>query len=395
MRKGIDVEDVTAILKEILKKQKKPIPLHEPSFCGREWAYLKDCLDAGWVSYGGQYVAEFEKRLAAYTGVKHAIAVVNGTAALHICLKYAGVKADDEVLLPALTFVATANAVDYCRAVPHFVDSDALSLGIDVKKLKAHLQDIAMLKDDICYNRKTMRPIRAIVAMHTFGHPVDLEPLVEICNEYHIALVEDAAESLGSYYKGKHTGNWGRLSALSFNGNKIVTTGGGGAVLTNEADLAEEIRHVTTTAKLPHKWAYVHDRVGYNYRMPNINAALGCGQIEGIEGFLESKRALAAKYQRAFQAVEGISFFKEPDYGVSNYWLNTLVLDEAYWDERDALLSATHREGILTRPVWTLMNKLPMYCGCPRMDLSIAERLEKAIINIPSSPHLGVDTNED
>ncbi len=394
MRRGIDVEHTTAILKEILKMNKIPISLHEPSLWGREWDYLKDCLDTGWVSYAGQYVGEFERRIAAYTGVNHAIAVVNGTAALHICLKYSGVQEGDEVLVPALTFVATANAVYYCKAIPHFVDSDTISLGINIKKLKAHLKDIAIIKNRKCYNRKTMRPISSIVAMHAFGHPVDLEPLLDICNEYHIALVEDAAESLGSYYKGRHTGNWGRLSVLSFNGNKIVTTGGGGAILTNDSALAEEIRHITTTAKLPHKWAYVHDKIGYNYRMPNINAALGCGQIENIESFLKSKRALAAKYETAFRQVEGISFFKEPEYGRSNYWLNTLVLAEECWEERDALLSATHREGILTRPVWTLMNKLPMYQGCPSMDLSIAEVLERSIINIPSSAHLGVNDDE-
>ena len=314
---------------------------------------------------------------------------VNGTSALQICLKLSEVQPGDEVLIPALTFVATANAVCYCGATPHLVDSDMDSLGVNAEKLDGYLKEIAAVRNKICYNKRTGRPIRALVVMHTFGHPIHLDQVLQVCGDYELKLIEDAAESLGSYYKNIHTGKFGKLAALSFNGNKIVTTGGGGAILTDDEDIYREAKHLTTTAKLPHRWAFVHDEIGYNYRMPNLNAALGCAQLEQIEKFLCLKRALADEYRKAFTGMRGIRFFAEPSYARSNYWLNTLILSEENASLRDSILEETNRQGIQTRPVWTLMSRLPMFRNCPRMDLSIAESLERRIINIPSSAKLG------
>jgi perosamine synthetase len=386
---NINPSEIVSLLKKILNKEDKPIPLHEPSFTGKEWDYVKDCLDSGFVSSIGKYVEKFEEKLVQFTGVSYAVATVNGTAALHICLKLIGVEQGDEVLVPALTFVAAANAVSYCGAVPHFIDSEIQSLGVDADKLDDYLKEITLIKTGICHNKQTMRPVKAVIAMHTFGHPVNLDPLLDVCQKYKLELIEDAAESLGSYYKNKHTGNFGKLSALSFNGNKIITTGGGGAILTNDADLAKQAKHISTTAKLPRRWDFVHDRVGYNYRLPNINAALGCAQMEQIDKFMRNKRALAEKYRQAFNNVQGITFFREPAYARSNYWLNVLLLNEENVAVRDAILSETNNQGILTRPAWVLMNKLTMFQGCPHMDLSMAESLEQRIINIPSSAYLG------
>lgn len=383
-------KDILRTLQDVLPSGRAFIGLHEPKFSGNEWRYLKECLDTGWVSSVGKFVDRLEEQLAEYTGVKKAVTVVNGTAALHICLKLVGVGQNDEVLIPALTFVATANAVSYCGGIPHFVDSEEKTLGLDPYKLKTYLQEMAEVRTDGCYNKQTGRCIKAVVPMHAFGHPVDLDPLVEVCGQFKLALVEDAAESLGSYYKGKHTGNLGRLTALSFNGNKTITTGGGGAILTNDENLGKLAKHITTTAKVPHKWAFNHDMIGYNYRMPNINAALGCAQLEQLPEFITMKRALAEKYCRAFSGIKGGRFFTEPDFARSNYWLNVFLLDESYADERDNLLDITNSNGIMTRPVWTLMHKLPMFNGCPRMDLSVAKNLERRLINIPSSAVLGV-----
>lgn len=385
----MEPEAVLAALKSVLPRNSTPVALHEPRFNGNEWAYVKECLDTGWVSSVGKYVDRFEKELAEYTGAKFAVAVVNGTAALHICLKLAGVEQGDEVLVPTLTFVATANAVAYCGATPHFVDSELKTLGMDPLKVDVHLTRIAEIRKDGCYNRQTGRRIMAAVPMHTFGHPVDIERLTEVCQKFGIILVEDAAESLGSFYKKKHTGNWGRVSALSFNGNKVLTTGGGGAVLTNDKELAGLAKHLTTTARVAHPWELTHDRVGYNYRLPNINAALGCAQLEQLPVFLKSKRSLANRYQAAFEDVSGVSFFTEPEHARSNYWLNALLLDDDSAPQRDALLEITNRNGIHTRPAWTLMHRLPMYEKCPRMDLNAAENIAGRLINIPSSAILG------
>lgn len=391
MSRKFNVESVVDTLHAVLSQRGGPIALHEPQFSGNEWSYVRECIDTGWVSSAGKYVDRFESMLVEYTGVKRAVAVVNGTAALHICLKLAGVEPGDEVLVPTLTFVATANAVNYCGATPHFVDSEEKTIGLDPEKLSEYLNEIAEVRGGTCYNKKTGRRIRAVIPMHTFGHPVDLDPLAELGDRFKLELIEDAAESMGSLYKGRHTGNWGRLSVLSFNGNKIITTGGGGAILTNDEPLADLARHITTTARVPHRWELRHDRVGYNYRMPNINAALGCAQLEELPAFLRSKRMLAEKYQKALEGLEGIRVFKEPDFATSNYWLNVLLLDGDQAHLLNEILEKTNNESIMTRPAWTLMHRLPMFSGCPGMDLSVAEDLEERLINIPSSSFLGVE----
>lgn len=361
--------------------------LHEPVFSGNEWLYVKECLDTTFVSSVGKFVDRFEAMLAEYTGVKRAIAVVNGTAALHICLKLAGVDRDEEVLIPALTFVATANAVAYCGAVSHLIDSSYATLGMDPKALEARLSEIAVIgSDGKTRNRLSGRRIAACVPMHTFGHPVELDEIAEVCSRFGIPLIEDAAESLGSTYKGRHAGTRGVTSALSFNGNKIVTTGGGGAILTNDESLGAFAKHLTTTAKVPHAWNFVHDHTGYNYRMPNLNAALGCAQLERLPGFVERKRALADRYSKAFARISGARLFTEPADCRSNYWLNAILLDDA--GQRQSVLEATNAAGIMTRPAWTLMHKLPMYADCPRMPLPVAEDLEARLINIPSGASL-------
>ena len=365
-----------------------PFVLHEPTFNGNEWFYLKECLDSTFVSSVGKFVDRFEADLAVFTGAKHAVAVVNGTAALHIALKLAGVKAGDEVLIPALTFIATANAVTYCGATPHFVDSEECSLGVDAIKLRDYLQSSTEQHSGQCVNCITGNVIQAIVPMHTFGHPADLDGLTAVAHDFNLVLIEDAAESLGSYYHGKHTGTFGQMGTLSFNGNKTITTGGGGAILTNDSELARHAKHLTTTAKLPHAWEYRHDEIGYNYRMPNINAALGCAQLEQLAAMLAAKRELYRLYRLAFTAVEGVRLIAEPENCQSNYWLQTLLLDTEQADQRDVLLQATNDAGTMTRPAWILMNELSVFRDSPRMDLSGAQSLVKRLINIPSSSSL-------
>ncbi len=379
---------VNALNQSLASLSAKPVGLHEPCFQGREWEYVKECLDTGWVSTVGKFVDRFEGLLEDITGVEHAIAVVNGTAALHVSLILAGVEREDEVMLPALSFVAPANAIVYCGAVPHFIDSEEKTLGVDPVRLEAYLNEIAEVRDGHCFNKETGRLIRAVVAVHTFGHPVDLDVLREVCDRFHLILIEDAAESLGSFYKGKHTGHWGQSASVSFNGNKIVTTGGGGAVLVRDAELAKRARHITTTARRPHGWNFYHDQVGYNYRLPNINAALGCAQLEQLPEFLKWKRSLAMAYQESFANVSAVRFFEEPEFAKSNYWLNVLLLAEADADQLNALIEATRDDGILTRPAWTLLCRLPMFQNCPRMNLDQAENLELRIVNIPSSAGL-------
>lgn len=366
-----------------------PLVLHEPRFRGNEWIYLKDCLDSTFVSSVGKFVDRFEDDLAAFTGAKRAVAVVNGTAALHVSLLLAGVEAGDEVLLPALTFIATANAVAYCQATPHFVDSEEHSLGMDAVALREYLSNITEIRNGQCVNRKTGRIIRAMVPMHTFGHPVDINALLAIAHDFHLQLIEDAAESLGSTLGGQHTGTFGLMGTLSFNGNKTITTGGGGAILTNDVELGKRAKHITTTAKLPHRWNFVHDEVGFNYRLPNLNAAMGCAQLEQLPGFLRDKRRLFEQYQTAFANVPGVHLVAEPAGCNSNYWLQTLLLDAAQADQRDAVLAATNDAGLMTRPIWALMNRLPMYANAPKAPLSVAESLERRVINIPSSSGLG------
>lgn len=379
-------EQVVSALRAVLGEG--TAALHEPSFGGNEWLYLKECLDSTFVSSVGKFVDRFESELASFTGAGHAVAVVNGTAALHIALKLAGVRTDDEVLIPALAFVATANAVSYCGATPHLVDSEESTLGMDATRLRAHLVSQTEQRAGLCFNCATGRIIRAMVPMHTFGHPVDLDGLLAVAKDFNIAMVEDAAESLGSYYRGQHTGTFGLLGILSFNGNKTITTGGGGAILTNDPELARRARHLTTTAKVPHRWEFVHDEVGYNYRMPNINAALGCAQLEQLADFLKSKRALFEGYRNAFATVPGVRVIAEPANCNSNYWLQTLLLDESIAVQRDEVLAATNAAGLMTRPAWTLMHRLAPFCQCPSMSLQGAESLASQLINLPSSSFL-------
>lgn len=384
------VDQVVSALTSVLPAE-EPIHLHAPVFQGKEWDYVRECLDTGWVSSVGRFVDEFERRLAEYTGVAHAVAVVNGTSALHVSLILAGVQRGDEVLVPALTFVAAANAVAYVGAMPHFVDSEESTLGVDPEKLLDYLKEIVTLKDGEAVNRFTGRRIKAVVPVHTFGHPVDMDPLLEVAARFGLSVVEDAAESLGSLYKDRHTGSFGQIGVLSFNGNKIVTTGGGGAILTNDREIARRAKHLTTTAKQSHPWAFFHDETGFNYRMPNINAALGCAQLEQLDVFIERKRRLAGRYAEAFARVKGVKVFQEQPFARSNYWLNALILEPNYAQYRDAILQATHERGIMTRPAWTLMPKLPMYQHCPRMDLRVAEALEARIVNLPSSADLLIE----
>jgi len=383
------VDGIVAAVREVIGSSAGPVPLHEPEFAGREWDYVKECIDTGWVSSVGSFVDRFERDLAAVTGCAHAVATSNGTSALHICLLLAGVRPGDEVVMPTLTFIATANAVSYAGAVPHFVDSEPTSLGVDAAKLDAHLRDVAAIVNGVCIHRRTGAAMRALVIMHVFGHPCDLDALAEVAARWHLVLIEDAAESLGSTYHGRHTGNVGALSALSFNGNKVVTTGGGGAVLSNDAALAKRAKHLTTTARTPHRWSFLHDEVGYNYRLPNLNAALGCAQLERLTSFVERKRRLAARYRAALAPVDGASFLDEPPLTASNYWLNAVVLDTAHAGERDALLAALNDAGVMARPLWTLMHRLPMYAACPRDDLAVAEQMEARVVNVPSSARLG------
>lgn len=385
------IQELAVRIKNLLP-QKEFIPLHEPTFTENEEKYVSDCIKSGWVSSVGKYVDKFERMLAEYTGVKKAVAVVNGTAALHIALKVVGVQQNDEVILPSLTFVATGNAIVYCGAIPHFVDVSTETLGLDPNKLEDYLREIAIINEDVCINKKTGRIIRAVVPMHTFGHPVDLDALLDVCERWKLIIVEDAAESLGSYYKGVHTGNYGKVSSLSFNGNKIITTGGGGAVLTNDEKLASYIKHLTTTAKIPHRWKYLHDEIGYNYRMPNINAALGCAQLEKLNDFLDKKRRLVHKYEQLLEGYRGIKLFKEPFFAKSNYWLQTLIFDQKIYDIND-VLEIFNNHGVMSRPVWEPLHLLDPFRYCPRSDLSVTERIKFKIVNIPSSPYLGVDEN--
>jgi perosamine synthetase len=366
----------------------EPVTLHEPRFRGNEWRYLKECLDSTYVSSVGKFVDRFEEELAAFTGAKRAVAVVNGTAALHVSLLLAGVECGDEVLLPALTFIATANAVAYCNATPHFVDSEKRSLGMDAYALRNYLSASTEMRGGKCINRATGRVIRAMVPMHTFGHPVGIDALLAVAHDFSIQMIEDAAESLGSTVGGRHTGTFGLMGTLSFNGNKTITTGGGGAILTNDVELGKRAKHITTTAKQPHRWNFVHDAVGYNYRLPNLNAALGCAQLEQLPGFLLEKRRLFDRYRSSFAAVQGVDLVAEPSGCHSNYWLQTLMLDEALADQRDAILMATNDAGLMSRPVWALMHRMPMYSNAPKAPLPIAESLERRLINIPSSSGL-------
>lgn len=370
------------------------VPLHAATFSGNEKKYLDECIDTTFVSSVGEFVNRFEREIAAYTGAAKAVVCVSGTNGLHMALMLVGVERGDEVITQPLTFIATANAISYCGAHPVFVDVDRDTMGLSPSKMAAWLSDHAVVRDGQCYNKGTGRRIKACVPMHTFGHPVHLDELVALCREWHIELVEDAAESLGSFYKGRHTGTFGRVGVLSFNGNKTITTGGGGMLLFNQdnLDLAERAKHLTTQAKVPHRWEFVHDAVGYNYRMPNINAALGCAQLECLPRYVESKRGVAEEYRTYFSQPEiraqfgGIEFFGEPANTRSNYWLNAVILPD-HAAQID-FLTQTNDGGVMTRPIWELMNRLPMFAGAQCGDLSTAEWLAERVVNIPSSVRL-------
>lgn len=358
------------------------IPLHAPVFHGCEKEYVVDTIESTFVSSVGAYVDRFEQDMAVYTGSPKAVATVNGTAALHIALKLAGVEPDDLVITQPLTFVATCNAIAYCGAEPVFVDVDHDTLGLSATALQQWLEENAKLDaEGICRTRADNKVVRACVPMHTFGHPADLDGLVRVTRDWNITLVEDAAESLGSFYKGQHTGTFGALGTLSFNGNKIMTTGGGGMILADAAR-GERAKHLTTTAKKPHPYEYIHDEVGYNYRLPNLNAALGCAQLEQLEAFIEAKRALAVAYQDQLSGTN-LKFVSEPAGCRSNYWLNAVICEDKA--HRDALLETTNRQGVMTRPIWALMNHLSMYQNCRRGHLNNAEWLEARVVNLPSS----------
>lgn len=362
------------------------IPLHAPVFWGNESRYVTDTIDSTFVSSVGIYVNRFERDISTYTGSPCAVATMNGTAALHIALKLAGVRQGDLVITQSLTFVATCNAINYCGAEPVFVDVDRHTLSLSPKALDNWLTDHARIDDDgVCRTHVDDKAIRACLPMHTFGHPADLDGLIQVCTRWNLILVEDAAESLGSIYKGQHTGTLGKFGTLSFNGNKIITTGGGGMILSDEK-MGLRAKHVTTTAKLPHPYDYVHDEVGYNYRLPNLNAALGCAQLEQLEGFVANKRQLAERYAVHFRSSD-LQFVIEPEGCRSNYWLNAVICDSR--EQRDALLKSTNDAGVMTRPIWTLMNRLPIYAQCRQGPLTNAEWLESRVVNLPSSilPH--------
>jgi len=359
------------------------IPLHEPRFIGNEKKYLADCIDSTFVSSLGKYVDDFEKKIQEYTGAKYAIATANGTAALHIALVLAGVKKDELVITQPLCFIATSNAISYIGASPIYTDVNKETMGLCPVKLKEYLKDNSEKKaDGFSYHKTSGQKISACVPMHTFGHPCLMDELIEVCAEYNIVLVEDAAESLGSKYKGKQTGTIGKIGAYSFNGNKTITCGGGGIIVTNDDAMGKRAKHITTTAKVPHRWEFVHDEIGYNYRLPNINAALACAQMEQLDNFINEKRKLADAY-RSFFENRSEFFFKEPTACESNYWLNVVLLSDR--NKRDEFLADTNDNGVMTRPVWVLMNKLEMYKNCYKGNLENSEWLEDRVVNIPSS----------
>lgn len=381
------------------------IPLHDPRFIGNERKYLMECIDSNFVSSVGEFVGRFEQMCAEYTGAKYAVAAMNGTAALHIALLLAGVKRDDEVITQALTFIATANAISYTGAHPVFLDVDKETLGLSPRAVAAWLKENVEMKEVTSsadainhasshstlggieggffpYNKTTGRRIGACVPMHTFGHPVKLDELVEVLNNYNIPLIEDAAESIGSYYNEKHTGTFGKFGILSFNGNKIITTGGGGMILTNDEEHAKLAKHLTTQAKIPHAWEFKHDMIGYNYRLTNIAAALGCAQLESLDYLLKPKRELAIYYYEYFKNSE-FEFFSEPANCQSNYWLNAIICKER--QQRDKLLQITNENGVMTRPLWELMNRLPMFTNCQTDGLENSIWFADRVVNIPSS----------
>jgi len=373
-------DDINNFIRTLYGK-KGNISLHNPTFIGNEKQYLEECIDSTFVSSAGKFVEQLELKIAQYTGANFAIATSSGTSALHISLLMSGVIKEDEVITQPLTFIATCNAISYCGAKPIFIDIDKDTLGLSPEALQSFLEKNTIIKDQQCINKHTGNIIKACIPMHTFGHSCRISEISEICSKYNIILIEDAAESLGSFYKGQHTGTFGSLGALSFNGNKIITAGGGGCIITNDIKLAKRAKHLTTTAKVSHKWEYIHDMVGYNYRMPNLNAALLLAQLENLEVFLKNKRKTAIAYQDFFSEKD-FHFVNEPENSKSNYWLNTIILKDQI--QRDLFLEYTNSMGIGTRPAWTLMHKLAIFESCQSGSLNNAEWLGERIVNIPS-----------
>jgi len=362
------------------------VPLHTPLFIGNEKKYLNECIDTTFVSSVGKFVDRFEEEVAKYTGAKKAVVCVSGTNALHMAMLLVGVEREDEILTQALTFIATCNAISYIGAHPVFIDVDKETLGLSPKAVEAWLKNNAEVKSNICYNKKTGKRVKACIPMHTFGHPVKIDELADICKGWHIDLIEDAAESIGSFYKGQHTGTFGKIGAISFNGNKTITTGGGGMLLFQDEELGKFAKYLTTQAKIPHRWAFVHDHIGYNYRMPNINAALGCAQLENLERYVENKRQTAKRYAEFFKNIPDITFFTEPENSRSNYWLNALLLKDKLAQQK--FLEYTNDHGVMTRPVWELMNRLDMFKENETDGLENTQWLAERIVNIPSSVRL-------
>lgn len=373
--------EILDLIRSVFKKDK--IPLHEPKFIGNEKTYLNECIDTGFVSSVGKFVDKFETEFAKIVGSKYAVATVNGTAALHIALKISGVKSGDLVLTQPLTFIATCNAISYLGAEPVFIDVDRDDLGLSPAALGRFLKENCEVKNGICLEKLSGKVVRACVPIHTFGLPCKIDEIKKICDAWRIALIEDAAESLGSYYKDRHAGVFGKLGAFSFNGNKIVTSGGGGAIVTNDENLAKYAKHITTTAKIPHPYKYRHDEIGYNYRMPNINAALLVAQLENLEIFLDSKRGLAAIYREFFAKFSNVNFIDEPQNTRANFWLNAVLFEDA--QKRDRFLKLSNESGIFTRPIWRLMSKLDMFKNCRRDGLENAKFLSERVVNLPSS----------
>lgn len=380
----IQISEVINFIKSLYKTDEF-IPLHEPKFIGNEKKYLNDCINSTFVSSIGKFVEEFEKKIAKYTGTKYAVSTNSGTSALHISLILADVDSSSEVITQPLTFVATGNAISYCKSTPIFLDVDIDTMGLSPKSLKSFLKSNTFISNKKCINRNTNKVIKACLPMHTFGHPNKIDEIKSICDENYLFLIEDAAESLGSHYKNQHTGTFGQLGAFSFNGNKIITSGGGGCIISNDEELATKAKHLTTTAKIPHKWNFNHDMVGYNYRMPNLNASILLAQLENLEKFVKNKRRLALEYKNYFKNTD-FNFFIEPENSVSNYWLNSIFLNNK--KERDRFLEITNANKIMTRPTWTLLNKLPMFKKATSHNIKNSIWLSERLVNLPSSVRL-------
>ena len=388
---GTTKQDISVLLQrvsEVLSPDDGPHPLHAPEIDGNAWAYVKDCLDTGWVSSAGRWVDKFESMMSEATGARHTIATVNGTAALHTVLYAAGIKPGDEVLVPTFTFVATANAVSYCGATPHFVDCERDAFGIDPAALETYLDRILIRRNDQWVNRDTDAPVRAIIPVHCYGHPANMNALLAVAKEYGLLVIEDAAESLGTQVDHRHTGRFGRAGVFSFNGNKTITTGGGGAIITDDDLFARRLRHLSTTARAGDGSHLDHDAVGFNYRMPNLNAALGCAQLETLGDKLARKNELAMRYATALSGLRGMKIVASPPWGSSNYWLNGILFDAP--ETRNAAHEQLNKNGYECRPFWTPLHHMPMYADLPRSTLTVSEDLAQRGLLLPSGSGLPV-----